>query len=128
MPSLPQPSRTTVDSPQALLRRGGAYAQAFISVNMSQTQTVQSGVTYHSRPDVSHIHEEAIPIPVHVHERAQAVNDQRQLRQFVLLVGLALLFIPLGYSIRGINEANTMNVLQIMAVFVVEGVKMFPWI
>jgi hypothetical protein len=43
---------------------------------------------------------------------------------------LALLFIPVGYIVKGItrSEANAMNVLQIMAVFVVEAVRVFPWI
>jgi len=41
---------------------------------------------------------------------------------------LALLFIPLGYFATGTNEAKAMGVLQIMAVFVVEAVRVFPWI
>jgi hypothetical protein len=39
---------------------------------------------------------------------------------------LAVLFIPLGYIVREISEENAMNILQIMAVFAVEAVRMFP--
>lgn len=56
------------------------------------------------------------------------VDNQPKLCRLGLVVLLALLFIPLGYIIRGISGANTMGVLQIITVFVVETVRVFPWI
>jgi DNA-binding GntR family transcriptional regulator len=41
------------------------------------------------------------------------------------LVLLALLFIPLGYIVTRISEAKAMDILQIMAVFAVEAVRIF---
>jgi hypothetical protein len=58
----------------------------------------------------------------------RTVDDQRQLRRFGLLVLLAVLFIPLGYIVKKIDGENAMNDLQIIAVFVVEAVRVFPWI
>jgi hypothetical protein len=58
----------------------------------------------------------------------RTVDDQRQLRRFGLLVLLAVLFIPLGYIVREIDRENAVNDLQIIALFVVEAVRLFPWI
>ena len=86
---------------------------------------VQPDASLRAQHPAPHRHEEAVLL---LHRGA--VDYQRQLRRFGLLLLLALLFIPLGYIVHvaGINETNAMNVLQIMAVFTVEIVKIFPWI
>jgi hypothetical protein len=58
----------------------------------------------------------------------EAIQRQRQLHRFGLLVLLALLFIPLGYIVTRISEAKAMDILQIMAVFAVEAVRIFSGI
>jgi len=64
------------------------------------------------------------------HEEAvlygRSVEGKHQIKQFGLFVLVAMLLIPLGYVARGISESNAMNILQIIAVFVVEAVRMFP--
>ncbi|KAF8251501.1 hypothetical protein K440DRAFT_658612 [Wilcoxina mikolae CBS 423.85] len=123
----PSPSSlTTVDQPlpPAPPRRVQAHAQGPVRViNIPSSQAVQFDVNHYNHLLIAHRHEEAA-----LHERA--VAGQRQFYRFGLLVLLALLFIPMGYIVKGItrSEANAMNVLQIMAVFVVEAVRVFPWI
>jgi hypothetical protein len=86
---------------------------------------VQPDASLRAQHPAPHRHEGAVLLP-----HRGAVDYQRQLRRFGLLILLALLFIPLGYIVHvaGINEAKAMNVLQIMAVFIVEVVRIFPWI
>jgi len=80
------------------------------------------------RSDVNRYNHRHIPgrqeAALNVH--GQAVNNQRQLYRFGVLILLAVLFIPLGYIVREISEENAMNILQIIAVFIVEAVRMFP--
>jgi hypothetical protein len=49
-------------------------------------------------------------------------------RRFALLLFMAILFIPFAYIVRSISGADTMNVLQISVVFVVEAARLYPWI
>ncbi|KAF8543697.1 hypothetical protein BDD12DRAFT_874144 [Trichophaea hybrida] len=123
--SPPHSSLTTFNQPQpqAPQRRVQADAQTPVcTVETSPSQAIHFDVN-HYNDLIARRHEEAT-----LHERV--IADQRQLYRFGLLVLLALLFIPVGYIVKGItrSEANAMNVLQIMAVFVVEAVRVFPWI
>ncbi|KAF8543700.1 hypothetical protein BDD12DRAFT_874152 [Trichophaea hybrida] len=118
-------SPATVGPPQSSQRRSGTYAQTSVHIpNMPQPQAARPDIYPHNCHHISHrLQEEAA-----VHENERAVDNRRQLYRFKLLILLAVMFIPLGYIIRGISEANAMNILQIIAVFVVEAVRVFPWI
>jgi hypothetical protein len=51
------------------------------------------------------------------------VLDVRSRLHLVLLVGIAVLFIPLWYIVRAISEDKAMDILQIVAVLAVEIVR-----
>lgn len=51
------------------------------------------------------------------------VLDVRSRLHLVLLVGIAVLFIPLWYVVRAISEDKAMDILQIVAVLAVEIVR-----
>jgi hypothetical protein len=55
-----------------------------------------------------------------------AANLKYTLYHLGILLLLALMFIPIGYIVTSIVEEKAMDVLQIMAVFGVEAVRMIP--
>lgn len=55
-----------------------------------------------------------------------AANLKYTLYRLGILLLLALMFIPIGFIVTSIVEEKAMDVLQIMAVFGVEAVRMIP--